>query len=215
MPQNVSAATRERLLTAAERLLLTDRYEEVSVRRICAEAGANAAAVHYHFGSKEALLAALLEDRLGALWADRLAEATAAPRPVAEIVDAVLAPFTDLAADPLGRLHLRLLAQCVIGRQVLHWQQQWFRIDSWSGLLPHVDERESRYRWMLAFDLIIMRFGAAAAEDRPLSPHTAATLRDFVVAGLTASTGDSRRGEPAGLSTSPANRTYQPQKESR
>lgn len=192
MPQNVSAATRERLLTAAERLLLTERYDEVSVRRICAEAGANAAAVHYHFGSKEALLAALLEDRLGALWADRLTEATTAPRAVAEIVDAVLAPFTDLAADPLGRLHLRLLAQCVIGRQVLHWQQQWFRIDSWSGLLPQVDERESRYRWMLAFDLIIMRFGAAAAEDRPLSPHTAATLRDFVVAGLTAPTGDNR-----------------------
>ncbi len=192
MPQNVSAATRERLLTAAERLLLTERYDEVSVRRICAEAGANAAAVHYHFGSKEALLAALLEDRLGALWADRLTEATAAPRGVAEIVDAVLAPFTDLAADPLGRLHLRLLAQCVIGRQVLHWQQQWFRIDSWSGLLPGVDERESRYRWMLAFDLIIMRFGAAAAEDRPLSPHTAATLRDFVVAGLTAPNGANR-----------------------
>lgn len=192
MPQNVSAATRERLLTAAERLLLTERYEEVSVRRICAEAGANAAAVHYHFGSKESLLAALLEDRLGALWADRLTEATAAPRAVAEIVDAVLTPFTELAADPLGRLHLRLLAQCVIGRQVLHWQQQWFRIDSWSGLLPQVNERESRYRWMLAFDLIIMRFGAAAAEDRPLSPHTAATLRDFVVAGLTAPTGDHR-----------------------
>lgn len=192
MPQNVSAATRERLLTAAERLLLAERYDEVSVRRICAEAGANAAAVHYHFGSKEALVAALLEDRLGALWADRLAAVTAAQRPVAEIVDAVLAPFTELAADPLGRLHLRLLAQCVIGRQVLHWQQQWFRIDSWSGLLPEVGERESRYRWMLAFDLIIMRFGAAAADDRPLSPHTAATLRDFVVAGLTAPTGDNR-----------------------
>lgn len=192
MPQNVSAVTRERLLTAAERLLLTERYEEVSVRRICAEAGANAAAVHYHFGSKEALLAALLEDRLGALWADRLAAVTAVPHAVAEIVDAVLAPFTELAADPLGRLHLRLLAQCVIGRQVRHWQQQWFRIDSWSGLLPEVDERESRHRWMLAFDLIIMRFGAAAAEDRPLSPHTAATLRDFVVAGLTAPHGDTR-----------------------
>jgi AcrR family transcriptional regulator len=190
MPQRVSAATRERLLTAAERLLLTERYDDVSVRRICTEAGANPAAVHYHFGSKEALVAALLEERLGALWADRLTEVTAAAGPVADLVDAVLTPFTDLAADPLGRLHLRLLAQCVIDRQVGPWQQQWFRIDSWAGLLPGVGERESRRRWMLAFDLVIMRFGRAAAEDRALSPEAVATLRTFVVAGLTAPTGD-------------------------
>ncbi len=190
MPQRVSTATRERLLTAAERLLLTERYDDVSVRRICTEAGANPAAVHYHFGSKEALVAALLEERLGALWADRLTEVTAAAGPVAGIVDAVLTPFTDLAADPLGRLHLRLLAQCVIDRQVGPWQQQWFRIDSWAGLLPQLGERESRRRWMLAFDLVIMRFGRAAAEDRALSPQAVATLRAFVVAGLTAPTGD-------------------------
>ncbi|WP_328391908.1 TetR/AcrR family transcriptional regulator [Nocardia sp. NBC_00416] len=190
MPQKVSAATRERLLTAAERLLLSERYEDVSVRRVCTEAGVNPAAVHYHFGSKEALVAALLEDRLGALWADRLTAVTAEPGPVTQIVDAVLAPFTDLAADPLGRLHLRLLAQSVLGHQVGPWQQQWFRIDSWSALLPRVSERESRRRWMLAFDLIIMRFGGASADGRPMTPPALATLRDFVVAGLTAPTGD-------------------------
>ncbi|MFI5716204.1 TetR family transcriptional regulator [Nocardia sp. NPDC051750] len=188
MPQKVSAATRERLLAAAERLLLTERYEDVSVRRVCAAAGANAAAVHYHFGSKEALVVALLEDRLGALWADRLAAVTSEPRPIPEIVDAILEPFTELAADPVGRLHLRLLAQCVLGRQVGLdlWQQQWFRLDSWSGLLPHVTERDSRRRWMLAFDLIIMRFGTDAADGRPITGHAVASLRDFVVAGLTA-----------------------------
>lgn len=192
MPPKAAVSTRERLLTAAERLLLTERYEDVSVRRICTAAGANPASVHYHFGSKEALVAALLEDRLGALWAEGLAAATAEPGPVARIVDAVLAPFTELAADPLGRLHLRLLAQCVLGRRVGLWQQQWFRIDSWAGLLPEVSERESRRRWMLAFDLIIMRFGGGAADDRPMTPQAVATLREFVVAGLTAPTGDNR-----------------------
>ncbi|MGW0179163.1 TetR family transcriptional regulator [Nocardia sp. NPDC003345] len=190
MRQKVSAGTRERLLAAAERLLLTERYDEVSVRGICAAAGANPAAVHYHFGSKEGLVAALLEDRLGALWADRLAEVTADPLPVHRIVDAVLEPFAQLTADPLGRLHLRLLAQCVLGRRIGPWQQQWFRIDSWYGLLPGIDERESGRRWMLAFDLIITRFGGAAVDDRPLTPRAVATLRDFVVAGLTAPTGE-------------------------
>lgn len=190
MPPKVAAPTRERLLTAAERLLLTERYEDVSVRRICTEAGANAAAVHYHFGSKEALVAALLEDRLGARWAGGLAAVTAGPAPVARIVDAVLEPFTELTADPLGRLHLRLLAHCVLGRQAGPWQHQWFRLESWAGLLPGVSERESRRRWMLAFDLIIMRFGGDAADGRPLTPAAVATLREFVVAGLTAPTGD-------------------------
>ncbi len=47
--------TRERLLTVAERLLLESGYDSVSVRAINAAAGANPAAVHYHFGSKRVL----------------------------------------------------------------------------------------------------------------------------------------------------------------
>ncbi|MFD6215422.1 TetR/AcrR family transcriptional regulator, partial [Nocardia salmonicida] len=70
MVDEVKTGTRQRLLIAAETLLLTEPYDEVSVRGICVAAGANAAAVHYHFGSKEALVGALIEDRLGPLWAD-------------------------------------------------------------------------------------------------------------------------------------------------
>ncbi|MFC9893780.1 TetR family transcriptional regulator [Nocardia sp. NPDC127579] len=183
------AETRQRLLAAAERLLLTERYEDVSVRAICAAAGANPAAVHYHFGSKDALVSALLEARLGPLWAERLSTVTAAGGSVPEIVDAVLAPFADLAADPLGRLHLRLLAHFVLGRHMTGWQQPWFRLGSWSGLLPGIGDDESRRRWMLAFDLIIIRFGGADAEP---SPAAVAALRDFVIAGLTAPSGGAR-----------------------
>lgn len=188
MAGKVSVGTRERLLSAAERLLLTERYEDVSVRLVCAEAGMNPAAVHYHFGSKEALVAALLEDRLGPLWAERLAAATAGPATVEAVVDAILAPFTELAADPAGRLHLRLLAQLVLGRHPLLWRQPWFRLDSWTRLLPGLREPESRRRWSLAFDLIILRFGT---EPQGPSERALAALRDFVIAGLTAPEGDS------------------------
>ncbi|MQY28740.1 TetR/AcrR family transcriptional regulator [Nocardia aurantia] len=177
--------TRDRLLSAAETLLRTAPYDEVSVRAICAAAGANPAAVHYHFGSKEALVAALLEARLGPLWADRLAVA-AGRGTIEDIVDAVLAPFVELAADPTGRLHLRLLARFVPGRRVTGFHGPWFRLDSWADLLPGLDEATGRRRWMLAFDLIIMRFGQAGAAERQLSPDMLATLRGFVVAGLTA-----------------------------
>ncbi|MGK8523055.1 TetR/AcrR family transcriptional regulator [Nocardia asteroides] len=191
MPKQVSeATTRDRLLTAAERLLLDGRYDEVSVRGICAEAGANPAAVHYHFGSKDALVAALLEDRLAPVWEDRLAAVTSRQGSVADVVDAVIEPFVELSADPVGRLHLRLLAHFVLGRQVTEWRQPWFRMDSWVNLLPGVGERESKRRWMLAFDLVIMRFGSA--EHRDMSQEAVATLREFVVAGLTAPTGEKR-----------------------
>jgi AcrR family transcriptional regulator len=188
----VATTTRERLLLAAERLLLTGRYDDVSVRSICAEASANPAAVHYHFGSKEELVTALLEDRLGPLWAAPLSTVTAEHGSVDEIVATVIGPFLELAADPVGRLHLQLLAQFVHGRQAIGWSKPWFRLDSWASLLPGVGERESRRRWMLAFDLIIMRFGRAGAEERAMSPEAADALHEFVVAGLTAPTRDTR-----------------------
>jgi len=186
------AGTRERLLAAAERLLLTERYDEVSVRGICAAAGANPAAVHYHFGSKEALVVALLEDRLGELWDAPLTALAARSASVPEVVDAVIAPFVGLAADPVGRLHLRLLAQFVLGRPPLVWSRPWFRIDSWDGLAPRLGEGEGRRRWMLAFTLIMTRFGAAESQGSDLSTNAVATLRDFVVAGLTCPAGGNR-----------------------
>ncbi|WP_227981843.1 TetR/AcrR family transcriptional regulator [Nocardia spumae] len=188
MSEKVVSGTRERLLAAAERLLLTERYDDVSVRAICTAAGANPAAVHYHFGSKEALIAALIEDRLGPLWAEGLAAATGAePRSVPAVVDAVIEPFVGLAADPVGRLHLRLLAGLILRRRPMSWQHEWFRMESWSRLLPGLPPAEGRRRWQLAFDLIIMRFGST--EDYDIAPSSVATLREFVIAGLTAPPG--------------------------
>ena len=62
------AATRARLLSAAEALFLDQGYDDVSVRMINAKAGLNPGAVHYHFGSKRGLVVALLEDRLLRNW---------------------------------------------------------------------------------------------------------------------------------------------------
>jgi AcrR family transcriptional regulator len=44
--------TRERLVAAATRLFAEHGFHKVSVRDICAEAGANVAAVNYHFAGK-------------------------------------------------------------------------------------------------------------------------------------------------------------------
>lgn len=54
--------TRSRILQAAAQVFLEQSFEGATIRDICNRAGANVAAVNYHFGSKEALHAAALED---------------------------------------------------------------------------------------------------------------------------------------------------------
>lgn len=59
--------TMEGFLDAAERLLVTEGYAGVSVRRLAEQAGANHGLVHYYFGSMEELFLRVLErftDRL-------------------------------------------------------------------------------------------------------------------------------------------------------
>src|SRR5437868_5172587 len=54
-----------RLVVAAERLFATHGIDGVSLRQIAAEAGSsNNSAVHYHFGSKHGLIAAIFRHRL-------------------------------------------------------------------------------------------------------------------------------------------------------
>ncbi|WP_040794137.1 TetR/AcrR family transcriptional regulator [Nocardia higoensis] len=188
--------TRERLLSAAERLLLESGYEKVSIRAVCTAAEVNPAAVHYHFGSKDALVVALLQSRLAPLWESSMDGLARRSAGVAECVAAVIEPLVSLAADPTGRLHLRLLARLVQSRRDLGWTARWFSLDPFVELLreqcPWVGEREARARWLLAFDLILGRFGAPLAGDHILSPHAVATLRDFVTAGLCSTPTDLR-----------------------
>ncbi len=78
--------TREQLLDAAERLFSERGVRASSVRDITRSAGANTAAVNYHFGSKLGLLQAVCARRLKPLNAERiaglvlLAEAPETPR---------------------------------------------------------------------------------------------------------------------------------------
>ena len=50
------SSTPNHLLDVAERLLAERGLDGVSLRRINTEAGLNPAAIHYHFGSKSALI---------------------------------------------------------------------------------------------------------------------------------------------------------------
>jgi AcrR family transcriptional regulator len=64
--------TKHRLLDAAERLFAEHGFAATSLRAITAAAEANLAAVNYHFGSKEGIVRAVFDRRLGPLNAERL-----------------------------------------------------------------------------------------------------------------------------------------------
>ena len=56
--------TRTKLLDTAERLFAEKGIHATSLRNIITEAGANLAAVHYHFGSKDALVREVFARRI-------------------------------------------------------------------------------------------------------------------------------------------------------
>lgn len=73
-----SDQTRSAILAAAERLYADRGFGDVTLRDIVAEANVNLAAVNYHFGSKDDLIAELFVTRSLALNRDRLRELRAA-----------------------------------------------------------------------------------------------------------------------------------------
>jgi AcrR family transcriptional regulator len=63
----VPRETTERLLAAAERIVLREGAHAVSIRRIATLSGQNSALVSYHFGGLESLLGQLLERNVNAI----------------------------------------------------------------------------------------------------------------------------------------------------
>jgi AcrR family transcriptional regulator len=97
--------TRERLLDAAERLFAERGFEGASMRALARIAGASLSSTNYHFGTKEALLEAVLRRRAGPLNLIRLERLENAERaagddavPLAAILDAFVRPLFEVRA---------------------------------------------------------------------------------------------------------------------
>lgn len=110
--------TRERILRAAEGVFMAHGYDGASMRQITSEAGANLAAVNYHFGGKEGLFQAVLQRGLDQVNRQRLhvldeleTKAAGAPLKVSQIVDAFFGTLLRMGAAPGGETFLRLLGR--------------------------------------------------------------------------------------------------------
>lgn len=118
MPRAAKTAgsTPERLVATAERLFAERGIEAVSLRDITNACGANSAAIHYHFGSKERLLRAILEHRAAELGKRRDAylvriEQTRRPS-LRQVVEALVLPTAELVEEDVhgGRYYVGFLA---------------------------------------------------------------------------------------------------------
>lgn len=106
--------TKERILETAERSFAENGYAATSLRSIIGEAGVNLAAVHYHFGSKEELLKAVILRRAEPVNAKRLAllDRCEKSRPDLErVLEAFIAPTFEVTTQPGGLQFVRLMGR--------------------------------------------------------------------------------------------------------
>jgi AcrR family transcriptional regulator len=112
---------KQRLLAAAESLFAEHGFEPVSVRDITQLAKANVAAINYHFGTRDGLIARVVDRHLPSVNEERLARLDMLERkcgagkaaPLEEILDAWLRPVTGTVrkSSLSERLSCRLLGR--------------------------------------------------------------------------------------------------------
>jgi TetR/AcrR family transcriptional regulator, regulator of cefoperazone and chloramphenicol sensitivity len=109
-----ATGTRAKLLAAGERLFATHGIQGAQMRDIVRAAGqANDSAVHYHFGSRQGLLAAICQRHLDEMEPERERRLAAQPEsPTLEtVVSDLVHPTAERLQTQTGRYFLRITAQ--------------------------------------------------------------------------------------------------------
>lgn len=185
--------TKERILDAAELLFAERGFDATSLRGVTAEARVNLAAVNYHFGSKAALLRAVVRRILAPANAERLRalgelEAGGRRPPVEELIEAFVSPVVGLLDHDgeRGRFPARLLGRILgdpdgeIRRTVIEeteevegrYQQAFART------LTHLPEDELRWRFRSMIGVLVSHLSGALADPRPPKASLEATPED-------------------------------------
>ena len=115
--------TKEILLDVTEGLVAEHGFDSVSLRQITTEAGANLAAVNYHFGSREALFQEVFARRLTPInlrrleLLDALEAATPSGKPVSleGVLEALFLPVVTIYRDSERRreVFFRFMGRCM------------------------------------------------------------------------------------------------------
>lgn len=170
-PARDPASTRERLLDTAERLFAEQGFDGTSLRQITREAGVNLAAIHYHFGSKDALIDAVFDRLIRPINEARLERLDGVEREAGEgapelerVIEAFVRPPLEasIGSGELGARRMRL-----VGR--VHAERE------------HI----SRQLFVRQFEDVFRRFHAALGRCLPeLDPETIAWRMHFMIGAM-------------------------------
>ena len=162
IPSRLAGDTKARILDAAEDLFIECGYEAMSLRHITSRAEVNLAAVNYHFGSKEALIHAMLSRRLDKLneerlkLLDRFDTLLGSHLTCEHVLGAMFIPALRLSREPRtgGRAFLRLLGRAYtdpssfirefLSRHYVSVSERFF--DAFQRALPHLPREELGWR---------------------------------------------------------------------
>jgi AcrR family transcriptional regulator len=198
-----ASGTKAQLLDVAEQLFLRSGLG-VSVRDITDAAGQNGAAIHYHFGSRDGLVGAVIARRSSDLAARRRAALEAlrdAPTPptVRDVVAGLVGAYVGMveAEGPNAQRWVDLMHALWLDRSpaLAFMDEQSADERDWARLaraaLPHLSDEEFDARFELAIETIIVGLrtptrppGADAVRLPTSLAARAAMLIDFVAAGL-------------------------------
>ncbi len=102
MKQSRSSDTRQRIVSAAEKLFLANGFDDTSVAAICRAAGVSNGALFHQFATKEALGFAVYSLVRARFWNRIMVAMTAPADPLDGVEDAVRAAFAFQQEDPGG-----------------------------------------------------------------------------------------------------------------
>ena len=152
--------TRERILTAAEKLFAEQGFDGASMRGITASAKVNLSVAYYYFKDKGNLLHSVLdryllpvmEEMRGLLAAAREAAGTA-PIPLRRLLDAMVLPRARCLSDTAHQLFTLLFVHrgetekkifATLENKMEPLQRMF--LDEFARTLPHLSELELRFR---------------------------------------------------------------------
>jgi len=201
-PEDALSPGRLALILAAEQMIAVHGVGGVSLRQINEAAGhKNSGATHYHFGSRQGLIQAVLSYRVAAISARRAAiveqlQGQPTGLNIRGLVSALAHPLVEeLKPRPEGNYFLRFAERIRREREQFEIKYD-FPVDLWRFAqaelalrLAHLPPALAAHRVQLAWDQIISGLAGIEAKLHNKDWSTATfiaieTLLDFIAAGL-------------------------------
>lgn len=204
--------TKTKLLDVAEGQFAENGISGTSLRNIISEAEVNLASIHYHFGSKDALVQAVIRRRIEPLNEIRMQRLQALeqqyadrPVPLEELIRAFIEPplRMKISNKKLHKIFFKLFGQVVSNTEtnkITTFVQDLFEqvgkcyFDAFIKATPHISEKELMWRMRFTIGSI-----HAVMMPPPLPKHVEELIQDpedveeilgyiipFLVAGLQA-----------------------------